>query len=493
MLLREAAVLADELRRLYYEGLRYRGRSNRTFHGMIEAMRAVIMRDKGVHDFDYLIDILYPKHSRYPERLIDIPRIRLSFCREIGVAPVVWDEVLRGKPLVPALAQESPEEGGMGWSVKEALHYMTGLYDRSVLTTCSKMNELEARLFWSRALGEKPCIPVDKFLQVVSNTLHKGRSIRYIRSLLTQMTPAEVFASLFSTDPVLEAMEEKLGVVQPGLPFNGPVYQAWTKATLPGGTYLSITKGMRRYLHITEFPKGEFRGTLYTRDRKAVRKYRVRDLPFENIQELVVEVEMQHDFIRRITDIFALGEDWRVFERPYRERMGLLSTLTAKVPVEEPIILEEGSDVSYIFDKLEDGERARLISGGPIVLGGEGGWTLLQKAFHLHLLATHMRRDKNFGLHVRLATLDGFEPFEVYKIQLEPEMAHHFRERMAREGMLAGPQWVPIEEHAVLFVVEVQRLDTDCLGIEEADVICLDDNLGYSDTSQLTDLIELSI
>jgi hypothetical protein len=491
MLLRDAAYLAHELRSLYYSGLKNRAHGATTFYSMVELMQECLGEDKHIEEFDYLLDILYPKHSRYPERFVDVPYIRLNVCREIAISPIVWDEVLRGKPLVPALAEESPEAGGLGWSVKEAINRMNVITDRSVLKTCMKMSEIEARLFWSRALGEKPCIPIDKFLQIASNAMRNGKSIRAIRHLLTQLTPAQIFASLFSTDPLFESLEEKLGTIQPGVPFNGPVFHAWSKATMPSGTYLSIVKGIRRYLHITEFPKGEFRGTLYTRDRRAVRKYKAHELPFDTLQEMVVEVEVENDLIKKLTDVFAVGQDWVVFERPYRERTELLKTLTSQVPVEEAHIIEEGADASFVFDKLEDGERARLVSHGPITMGESGGWILLQKAFHLHLLVSQMKRDRDYATHIQLSVMDGFEPFEVFKAKLDPEMAHHFRERMAREGMLAGPYWTPVEEHALIYVVEVQAVGNDQLSIEEAELIHLDDNLGLSDTSQLTDLIEL--
>ena len=114
----------------------------------------------------------------------------------------------------------------------------------------------------------------------------------------------------------------------------------------------------------------------------------------------------------------------------------------------------------------------------------------MQKAFHLHLLVTEVKRDPEYNVLVKLSVMDGFEPFSVYECALTDGLANHMRDRLAREGVLAGTQWLPVDEYAIVLVVEVRK--TDNFELQDAEILHIDSNLGISDTSQLTDLIELS-
>ena len=486
MLLREAAMLADTLRDCYYKSIREPSNRAVLFWKKVEAIRLVL--GKYPNEYEVLMDILFPKHSRYVEFFTHTHHIRNNICKELGISPIVWDEVLSGKPIVPSLAEESPVEGGGSLKVKEALMIMHDIESKNLLKVATKMNESEARLFWSRVLGEKPCIPVDKFLQIASNGIGEGKSLRYIRQLLNVMSPAEVLFLIKGTDDRLKQMEKKMECIQAGVPFDGAIFPAWTSATVPSAVYLDIIRGQRRYLHITEFPKGEFRAVLYGRNKKAIKKFN--ELPFKVEQEYVFEVEVDGDEILLITDILSVGSDWEFYKRPYVERIEHAKLLSLDVDIIEPQILEEGSDMSYVFDKLKDDERARFVKSGPFVLGGDGGWMLMQKAFHLHLLVTGVKRDPDFNVLVRLSVMDGFEPFAVHECVLTDGLANHMRDRLAREGVLAGTQWLPIDEYAIVLVVEVRK--TDGFELQDAEILHIDSNLGISDTSQLTDLIELS-
>ena len=486
MLLIEAAMLADRLREYYYDSLKQPSKRAVLFWKKVEVIRLIL--GKYPNEYEILMDILFPKQSRYIEFFTSTHHIRNNICKELGISPIVWDEVLSGKPIVPSLAEESPVEGGGSLKVKEALMIMHDIESKNLLKIASKMNESEARLFWSRVLGEKPCIPIDKFLQIASNSIGEGKSLRYIRQLLNVMSPAEVLVLIKGTDDRLKQMEKKMECIQAGVPFNGTIFPAWASSTIPSGVYLDIIKGQRRYLHITEFPKGEYRAILYGRNKKAIYKYK--ELPFEVDQEYVFEVEVDGNDILLITDILSVGKDWEFYKLPYSERIEHAKLLSLGVDVIKPHILEEGSDISYVSDKLKDDERARFVKNGSFVLGGEGGWMLMQKAFHLHLLVTEVKRDPEYNVLVKLSVMDGFEPFAVYECALTDGLANHMRDRLAREGVLAGTQWLPVDEYAIVLVVEVRK--TDNFELQDAEILHIDSNLGISDTSQLTDLIELS-
>jgi hypothetical protein len=71
-------------------------------------------------------------------------------------------------------------------------------------------------------------------------------------------------------------------------------------------------------------------------------------------------------------------------------------------------------------------------------------------------------------------------------------VAQHVRQRLAQQGVLVGQDWLPIDEYGLVVVLEVKGFSLSDLSLTEGDVRYLDDNLGYSDVSQLTDLIEMS-
>ena len=88
--------------------------------------------------------------------------------------------------------------------------------------------------------------------------------------------------------------------------------------------------------------------------------------------------------------------------------------------------------------------------------------------------------------------MDGYETYEVGQLQLSVEVAQHMRQRLAHQGVLAGQDWIPVDEYAMVVVVELSEFSLSDLTLEKADIRYLDDGLGYSDVSQLTDLIEMS-
>jgi hypothetical protein len=127
-----------------------------------------------------------------------------------------------------------------------------------------------------------------------------------------------------------------------------------------------------------------------------------------------------------------------------------------------------------------------------ISIGGDGGWMILKDAFHLQLLVSSIRRDEEYNTHVRLSALDGYETYEVGQLILSVTVAQHTRQRLAQQGILAGQNWLPVDEYGMVVVIEMKHFSLDTLSLTDGEVKYLDDNLGYSDVSQLTDLIEMS-
>ena len=483
MLLAEAADISENLRRLYRKMLT--DRENRSMY-FSQALTVIQQATRDVGDeMESLIDIFYPKYSRYQRQFTTIHWVRGDLCKKLSISPLVWDESLAGKPIIPLLSLESPEYGGEGMTVKQALTLMPRIQDLGFLAVANKMNEKEALLFWSRALDESPMMPVDRFLQMVSY-LGDGhsQSLTAIRRMLETMSPAEVLNKLFAEEKV----DLDIRTMQPGIAFKGPIYRAWNKLVTPTEVYAEVVSKPRRYLHITEFPIGVFKGVLYNRDRQVVGKLSESVLPYK--QEAIFEVEADITNVKCITDVLSIGDDWNIHKLDYVDRISYLNRLELKCPVKTGKPLSSSTDLSHLLESLGEQERLRLTNKGAFKIGGEGGWLILKDAFHIHLLVSAIRKDEEFNTHVRLAAMDGYEMYEVGEMEIPVRPAQQMRQRLARDGVLAGTGWLPVDEYAMVVLLEISAFDLDSLTLKQGKLEYLDESMGYSDVSQLTDLIE---
>ena len=126
-------------------------------------------------------------------------------------------------------------------------------------------------------------------------------------------------------------------------------------------------------------------------------------------------------------------------------------------------------------------------------MGGEGGWMIMKSAFHLHLMLSSIRRDQHYNIRASLSVMDGFEPIEVYNAVLLDGQAYQLRERLAKEGIMVSNKRINTDEFAVVFLVEIRGVDVEQMTLTDVEILHIDDNLGISDVSQLTDLVELGL
>lgn len=495
MLLADAAILYKRLKESYLLWRRDPENKTKVFHDCLRSLEQAFETIGTDNSLEEIIDIFYPKHSKYERQFISTHWVRENVCKKLGISPLYWDEALAGKAIVPLLAAESDFLGGKGWTVKQAILAMHRIKNdnEGVLKMATYMNESEALLFWARALGEQEPMPIDRFLQMVSYHPRTNgiRSLTTIRHLLQTMTPTEIMVRMLNDEKPKQMLTPMNQFLQPGQPFQGPMYRAWTQSTAPRSVYAEVIDKPRRYLHITEFPRGTFRGVLYTRDKQVVGKVLGPFLPFRD-REAVLEVTMDGPTVESITDVMSDGQDWEIFKRPYAERISYLERLNLDVPIVSGKLVEEGSNVANLLSTLEGNERIRLVNSGPFEPGEDGGWIIMQHAFHMHFLVTNIMKDDNFDTHLALSVLDGYETYEVTRMKCDNTIAQHIRNRLARHGVLAGKEWMPIDEYALVIVAEVTDFDLNHLEVKSASLLYADDNLGYSDVSQLTDLIELA-
>jgi hypothetical protein len=116
----------------------------------------------------------------------------------------------------------------------------------------------------------------------------------------------------------------------------------------------------------------------------------------------------------------------------------------------------------------------------------------MKDAFHIQLLVNAVKRDEEYDTFVRLSALDGYESYEVGQVKLTVSVAQHLRQRLAQQGVLAGQDWLPVDEYGMVVVMEMKEFSLQDLSVTDGEIKYLDDDLGFSDVSQLTDLIEMS-
>jgi len=434
------------------------------------------------NQFDQIIEICYPKQSRHPEIFASPEWIRDNICKELGIPLEVWNERTGGLPMVALLASESSEMAGEGWSIKQAIMAMHALKEGSVLETAKKLHRDEAPLFWARVLGERPPMPLDKLLAAVAKGRQSAISVTKARNMLAVESPFVILARLLNDDAL---PYEPLGI-QPGQPFKGPVYHIWSKATLPEKMYIDPIDGPRRYLHITQpIGKGHPKGILYNREGSMTGTLHYTSLPTQE-GEHVFEVETDGIVVNCITDYLSTTDDWYLFERPYVDR--LKEVPQVKCHVRTPTIAEGGSSVEKVLNRVDG--SVRLVSAGPFAPGEDGGWVLNTSTYEYPLLLTRVKKDEQYEFHAILSALDGFDIRDVGQVKVPVNVLEHLRLRLAKAGYLIGHEWMPVDEEGIIFNVEVKAIESD-LTISNCEIVNLDDNLGFSDTSQITDLAEM--
>jgi hypothetical protein len=482
MLLSLATQVARTLRKLHYG--RGSGDSGEDFRQSLSAITELMEACDG--DYEDIVDIFYPRHSKHPPRFVTDGWVKENVCAELAISPLVWDEVFTGKPFVPMLAKESEGNMASNMTVKQALRHMHQLSETTVLTMARMMSADEAELFWARALGENAPYPIDRFIQRCSH-IGEGEalSLKAVRQKLDTTSAPELLVRMLKYSDTEVAPPEQ---IQPGQPFRAPLYKAWTQTTAPPSIYAEVIRHPRRYLHITEFPADTFTGVLYNRDKRPAGKVHNLDLPLN--QPCVLEVEVQGNIIKSVNDILSLDDDWCVYQRPMSERLALLNGLTVKGTVRTGQRIEAGSSITHLTNSLEEGERLRLTYDGPFNIGEQGGWLVMDGAYNINMILMSLKKDAEYETHARLGVLDGIDPYQVMEARLSMETAQHIRTRLARQGVLVGPHWLPVEEQAVVVAAKVNDVRLSTMTIT-GEILYADDELGFSDISQLTDIIEM--
>lgn len=482
MLLSTATQVARTLRRLHHG--RGSGDSGEDFRTTLSAIADLMDACNG--DYEEIIDIFYPRHSKHPSRFVTDGWVKQNVCEDLAISPLVWDEVFTGKPFVPMLAAESRENVSSGMTVKQALRHMHQLDETGVLKMAKQMSEDEAELFWARALGENPPYPIDRFIQRCSHLAEREvMSLNAVRRVLDSNSPAEFLVKMLKYS---ENEDLPLEVIQPGQPFRAPVYKAWTQTTAPPRCFAEVIRHPRRYLHISEFPTGTYTGVLYNRDKQLIGKINSWDIPIQ--EPCVLEVEAHGTIIKCITDILSYGDDWEVYRRPMSERLSLLKGLNVVGTVRTGSLLEAGESITHLINTMEEGERLRLSFNEPYQIGGNGGWLVTEGTYNVNLLVMSLKKDADYETHARLGVLDGIDPYQVMEARLSVQVAQHVRNRLAKQGVLVGAHWLPVEEQAVIVTAKVNEVRLSTMTIT-GEILYADDELGFSDLSQLTDIIEM--
>ena len=166
MLLAEAATIAEKLRNLYRNYMTDAEERSKYFRQIVDIIREGVKNS--IDDSSQLIDMFYPEYSKYPRQLISFRELRDDVCLKLSISPLVWDESLAGKPIVPMLALESSEYGGEGMTVKQALNLMSRIRDEGFF----KIREKHSCFGVERLMKGHRCLSIVSYKSF--HTLPKG-------------------------------------------------------------------------------------------------------------------------------------------------------------------------------------------------------------------------------------------------------------------------------------------------------------------------------
>ena len=96
-------------------------------------------------------------------------------------------------------------------------------------------------------------------------------------------------------------------------------------------------------------------------------------------------------------------------------------------------LLEEGENLTNALIAINDNERLRLKDGGPLDIGGHGGYVVMDGAYQIHLLGLSVRKDAEYETHLRLGVLDGFDPYQVLEVKLNASSCQPLEDKVGEE------------------------------------------------------------
>ena len=389
-----------------------------------------------------------PRSSIKPHHVIKM------LAQSYGLFPEEYDELMDEHEMPILLASESPQETEESITLRQAIEFkeliLRGEINADILF--NSMSQLSAMLFWGFAFGRN-ALGFRRIMQAVASiTKYDTNHLQRMRTVM----PAG--------DVIERALNETLPVdftIEPSYPFKAPHYSRWNKWSLPfKETHYNVVRGRRYYAH----RRG---GSVFCFDMTGARARVSFTLPYHD--DCVCEID----------------GDGNIIEWLHRQDEPNLWKEKRNVRALKPQVLKDRAHFRAVVQSLDEGEVLRLMDGERAYFhsGAVGGFVVPRRTFDIPLLILGGFRDGE-GIRIKIAALDGFDPFPVGYAYVK---ADDIPDRLARlydaQGMMDIDEGLVGIFHTLGYEHETRSLRAPYL-------TRIDTTLGESDAMQIGDLME---
>lgn len=429
-----------------------------------EALASAVAAAQTVESRTVLSDV-FTKHAGSAHDIITIccanPRNAIKphhvvgmLAESFGLFPEEYDALMEEQEMPLLLASESPAEVERSLTLREVIEFKSMIVEGGVDATVvfKSMSRLSAMLFWGYAFG-RSALNYRRIMGAIADVT--PYDTRHLQMMRTIMPAGEVIQRA-----VAETLPDEY-VIQPTYPFKAPTYSRWNKWSVPfPTTHYEVVRGQHFFAHRKD-------GRIFCYDRHGRRI--ARDPLVEGADDCVVEMD----------------ESGNVVEWLYRAKQPNLWKQERTNRATEPKAIDDRAHLRAVVQALEDGEVLRLIDAHRPYFhsGAVGGFIVPRRTFDIPLLILGGFRDGE-GIRIKLAALDGFDPFPVgYAFVKADDIPDRLTRLYQSQSMLDVDEGLIGIFHSLGYDEEKRVMRAPYLSR-------IDTTLGQSDAMQIGDLME---
>jgi hypothetical protein len=389
-----------------------------------------------------------PRLSIKPHHIVKM------LAQSYGLFPEEYESLMDEHEMPSLLASESPNEIETSLSLREVIEIKDMIFkgEMNADIVFQSMSRISAMLFWGFCFG-RTSLNYRRVMRAIAHvTPYETNHLQTMRTIMP------------SGDVIQRALNNTLPSeynIEPTYPFKAPTYSRWNRWSIPfTNTHYEIVRGKNYFVHRRA-------GRLFSFDRHAVRI--VRTPLIEGDDDVVCEMD----------------ESGNIVEWLYREGEPNVWKSNRKARATNPKEVKDRAHLRAIVQSLEEGEVLRLIDAERPYFhsGGVGGFIVPRRTFDIPLLILGGYRDGD-GIRIKIAALDGFEPFPVgYAFVKADDIPDKLVRLYDAQSMLDIDEGLIGIFHSLGYVHEEGKMRAPYLAR-------IDTTLGHSDAIQLGDLLE---
>lgn len=389
-----------------------------------------------------------PRSSIKPHHVVSM------LAESYGLFPEEYESLMNEEEMPALLASESPTEVAESITLRQAIEFKDMILKNEMNADIlfDSMSQLSAMLFWGFCFGRSALNKRPIMRAVARTTNYDTNHLQQMRAL---MPTGEV---------IQRALNQTLPdeyVIQPTYPFRAPNYSRWNKWSLPfKETHYEIIRGKNYFAHRRS-------RRLYSYDRHGV--HIARSPLIEGKDDCVCEMDEQGNIV-----------EWL-----YREGQPNLWKDNRNARATNPKKVEDRAHLRALVQRLEEGETLRLLDGERPYYhsGAVGGFIVPRRTFDIPLLILGGFREGE-GIRIKLAALDGFDPFPVgYAYVKADDIPDKLTRLYHAQGMMDIDEGMIGIFHSLGYDEESKKMRAPYLAR-------IDTTLGQSDAMQIGDLME---